>query len=212
MAAEAFLDGFNVDTPRQDLVAALTQGNEHASRFPPVLAEAFADTYEVIAHRKNTSTGFSGTLFRTKSADASGKYQYTLSFRSTEFIDDAIRDSKGTNDLEIRQIGWALGQIADMEDWYRQLLAAGEQDPKSGLPPDAHYNVTGYSLSGHLASAFMLLRRDDDTVGKVDHAYTFNGAGTGGLHFGTSLDKLVAQFDKMRALPEPRGPASMQDI
>ena len=212
MAAEAFLGGFNADTDPDLLVQALIRGNEHASAFPTTLAKDFANKFIVVAHQENTSTGFSGTLFRSKVPDANNRYEYTLSFRSTEFIDDAIRDSKGTNDLEIRKIGWALGQIADMEDWYRTLLAAGQQGSDKGLPPDAHFNVTGYSLSGHLASAFMLLRRDDNTVGKVDHAYTFNGAGTGGLHFGISLDKVVAQFDEMRELARPRGPASMQDI
>ena len=200
LASEAFLqDAVQSDDPTV-LADLLIAGNGHASAFPPILADEFAGKWAVAAHKPNTPTGFSGTLFRTRVPDDSGKYQYTISFRSTEFVDDSIRDSEGTNDLEIRQIGWALGQIADMDKWYHELLDAGAKDLKKGLPPDAHYNVTGYSLGGHLASAFMLLRREDETDAHVDHAYTFNGAGTGGLHKGTSLDKVLAYFDQRREL------------
>jgi len=38
-----------------------------------------------------------------------------MSFRSTEFADDAARDNEATNKLEIKDHGWAFGQIADME-------------------------------------------------------------------------------------------------
>jgi hypothetical protein len=37
-----------------------------------------------------------------------------MSFRSTEFIDDAARDNQATNAMEIKEAGFAFGQIRDM--------------------------------------------------------------------------------------------------
>jgi len=209
IAAEAFLDVLPASSDpqyRERLVQALRDGNGRASRFPVVLAEEFADTFEIIAHRENTPTGFSGTLFRSKVTDlARGLYagQYTLSFRSTEFVDDAIRDATGTGDLEVRQLGWALGQIADMEAWYQELKAAGALNANEGLPPDLPFNVTGYSLGGHLATAFAVLRRDEARFAKkestVASVYTFNGAGTGGIRFGNELGAIVQNFHRERS-------------
>ena len=105
MATEAFLEVLPEPSDpqyRDRLVQALRDGNGHASRFPLILAVEFADTFEVIAHRENTSTGFSGTLFRSKITDLSRGLvsgEYALSFRSTEFVDDVIRDATGTGEL-----------------------------------------------------------------------------------------------------------------
>lgn len=122
MAAEAFLvEGVEVAPSPADVPGRLRRGNTHASRFTPVQATQFTDNstgFRVLAQYLNDprvggGSGFSGTLFESRQT---GKL--TLSFRSTEFIDDAVRDSKSTNDLELRQLGWAFGQIADMETWY----------------------------------------------------------------------------------------------
>lgn len=85
MAAEALLDRAD----NQATSAALLNGNLHASRFPESLASSFPIEWEVLAHQANTSTGFSGTLFRHKDTN-----EYVMSFRSMEFIDDAARDSR----------------------------------------------------------------------------------------------------------------------
>lgn len=75
----------------------LTTGNKHASRFPPSLAASFlAEGWEVLAHQPNTSTGFSGTLFENKTT-----HELVLSFRSTEFIDDAVRDTQVTRAIAL---------------------------------------------------------------------------------------------------------------
>ena len=124
----------------------LRDGNEHASRFVPTEAEKFTGQWVVVDHLSNTTTGFNGTLFFNEA-----ERQYVLSFRSTEFIDDALRDSSGTNRLEIVDRGWAFGRIDDMEAWYRQLRDSGK------LRAGAHFSVTGCSLGGHLATAFNLL-------------------------------------------------------
>jgi hypothetical protein len=60
MAAEARLDRFG----NQATVAALRYGNNRSSKFSPVQAQAFAQEWSVVDHMANTSTGFSGTLFR----------------------------------------------------------------------------------------------------------------------------------------------------
>src|SRR5438477_5704792 len=97
MAAEALLLGKNGQALSGDqLVDALKQGNTHASKFPTLLAQQFADSYTIVAQCENTNTGFSGTLFKDKVTK-----EFILSFRSTEFIDDAGRDNQATNSMEI---------------------------------------------------------------------------------------------------------------
>jgi hypothetical protein len=54
----------------------------------------------ILDQRANTRIGFSGTLFRNRDTN-----ETVLSFRSTEFIDDAARDNKATNVLEIKETG-----------------------------------------------------------------------------------------------------------
>ena len=180
-AAEGFLsEAVNTDTR---LVNALKLGNRHASVFTASVAEQFAKDYVVVDHKSNTTTGFSGTLFRNKTTN-----ELILSFRSTEFVDDSLRDAKATGDLEIARLGWALGQISDMENFYAELKATN----KIG-PTDTFY-VTGYSLGGHLATAFNLLRQEQGEAERIVHTYTFNGAGTGGLVGSASLQGIVTDF------------------
>lgn len=169
----------------------LTVGNEHASRFTQPQAEEFVQQWEVVDHISNTTTGFSGTLFRNRANPS----ELVISFRSTEFIDDTIRDCLATNSMEIDDFGFAFGQIDDMEKWYASLKSKGL------LPANAHYSVTGYSLGGHLATAFNLLRREDGTIGNVDNVVTFNGAGVGQVTSGT-LGGVIADFDDLRSHPD----------
>ncbi len=79
IAAEAFLEKIE----SLGFVKTLTEGNNRSSKFTQVQAEDFASKYTVVAHQANTSTGFSGTLFKD---NATG--ELTLSFRSTEFADE----------------------------------------------------------------------------------------------------------------------------
>ena len=178
MAAEALLvndDG----SLKSDLKKALTEGNKHASKFTAPKADAFLAEWSVVAQRANTSSGFSGTLFKSNKTN-----EYVLSFRSTEFIDDAARDNMATNTLEIKEIGYAWGQLADMKAWYEELSGAGGQ-----LAGGRPFSVTGYSLGGHLATAFNLM------YGAASQTVTFNGAGVGTYDRGTvELKDLVQQF------------------
>jgi Ca2+-binding RTX toxin-like protein len=203
MASEAFLlqqpDLGVIPTDRETVVTRLTTGNTHASRFTLVQANQFFSQYEVLAQYRNdpqlaSGAGFSGTLFKSRETG-----ELTLSFRSTEFIDDEVRDNKATNQLEIKDLGWAFGQISEMEAWYAQLRA----DPN--LLGGKSFNVAGYSLGGHLATAFNILRREtfnatgDPDANPVINTYTFNGAGTGSILNGRRLTDLLADFNRIRA-------------
>ena len=165
---------FNYEMKPEDLIS----GNDHNSKFTPTDAAEFVENWEMVAHIANTTTGFSGSLFRAKK-DIEGTRikakELVMSFRSTEFVDDDVHDSRSTNTLEIKEKGWAFGQIADMEQWFKILS-------KENLIDKPLY-VTGYSLGGHLATAFNILHRDEvntRTGGNlIEATYTFNGAGVG---------------------------------
>jgi hypothetical protein len=205
MAAEAFIRDEKTKQLASDgelLINALVEGNKHASRFTKIQAEEFETYWEVVDQRANTGTGFSGTLFKARNTvDTLGirKGELVLSFRSTEFIDDYVRDNIATNTQEIFANGWAFGQIADMEDWYKELAA----DP--GKLGGQTYSVTGYSLGGHLATAFNLLRKEELTQGKstasLQQVVTYNGAGVGTVDSGHTLTSVLANFNDQRGDP-----------
>jgi Ca2+-binding RTX toxin-like protein len=165
----------------------LVVGNERASRFAPsqVAFSGLDKDWRVVEHLSNTKTGFSGTLFRHTATN-----ELVLSFRSTEFADDAARDTLQADSHEMANLGLAFGQIDDMEAWYASLKTSGL------LPEGARYSVTGYSLGGHLASAFNLRRHDDNSAGQIEQVVTFNGAGIG--RFSEPLTKIMADFRDLR--------------
>jgi Ca2+-binding RTX toxin-like protein len=186
MAAEARLDLFL----NQASEAALKFGNDRSSRFTTVQAAEFATDWKVVEHKSNTSTGFSGTLFECLTDDAARglkKGELVLSFRSTEFADDSVRDNQATNGMEVNTHGWAFGQIADMQNWFNDLRG------HNLVPQDKKVSVTGYSLGGHLATAFALLHPGD-----VAATYTFNGAGVGDITPGQNLYSIINTFDRQR--------------
>lgn len=101
-------------------------GNDRSSKFTAVQAQQFIDEgWTVVEHKSDTTTGFSGTLFKytgaTDAAKGLTKGELVMSLRSTEFADDATCDNQATNVLEIKEKGWAFGQIADMESWCASL-------------------------------------------------------------------------------------------
>ena len=185
-------------------VSNLTTGNLHASKFTAIEAAKFVDPvtgWKVVEHISNTTTGFSGTLFKNNQTG-----ELVLSFRSTEFIDDAARDNQATNQLEIAQKGWAFGQLSDMENWYQSL--------KSRNLIDGQLSVTGYSLGGHLATAFNLMH-GGEALGPsmpmlIKQVITFNGAGVGSIGGGSAADidrllPMVRSFSALRAEAEETG-------
>lgn len=161
-----------------------------ATRMTARMAQHFIDTWEVIDHLPNTTSGFSATVLKHR-----GDGTYTLSFRSTESKDaidggDVERDSFHGANGQIGSLGFAWAQLRDMENYYRRLqageLAAGSAAEGAALASAlaaGTINVTGYSLGSHLAQVFTLLHPD-----VVEHTYTFNGAGIGAI---ADLDPLT---------------------
>jgi Ca2+-binding RTX toxin-like protein len=204
VAAESYLHRHNFSDPSQ-VREALVFGNNYPefiasglTRLPLSEANRFASNLQILSHHANDATGFSATLTRLRSADGTLS-PYTLSFRSTEFRPSPegdrerdIFDAGGRNrppslgaDVEISMSGYAFGQIAAMENYYRYLRAAV-------IPAGEKLNVTGYSLGGHLATVFTLLHPND-----ILGTYTFNGPGVGGVgtaSTGTALQSAVQRL------------------
>ena len=92
------------------------------------------------------NTGLSATLIeKVENGQATG--EYTLAIRSTEFRDwskggDGERDKAGADIESIATKGFALAQLAALEQYYEWLKNNGK------LPANAQLNVTGYSLGG----------------------------------------------------------------
>jgi hypothetical protein len=146
MAAEAFIE--QVTREEKSLQATLIEGNKRSSLFPELLATDFAAHWKVVATQANTATGFSGTLFECISADEEKGYtvgEQVLSFRSTEFIDDAVRDNKATNELELKKFGFAFGQIADMQKLTGHVHHLS-QAPQQTLAQTPRYQSSGNFL------------------------------------------------------------------
>ncbi|MGH6803283.1 MAG: calcium-binding protein, partial [Methyloceanibacter sp.] len=205
MAAESYLEGGAI-VDLGLLQQRLRLGNNNHSQFNDPEAASreaalsgktrmsdsqirdFSARYEIVDHLPNTWSGFSGTLFRDRVTG-----EYALSFRSTEFANDNkggdwSRDGLGGAGGEISNYGFAVAQIADAEAYFRRLKGEGK------LPAGANYNVTGYSLGGHIATVFAEAHADD---AKFLGAYTFNSPGRGELTNGTAKDFVNTAYDKL---------------
>ena len=211
VAAEALYNKENLTEFKIDDLEYLINGNNRTSKFTATQAEEFAQKWEIVSHVANTGTGFSGTLFRARKSDVAGKEDLktgipktgieegdlVISFRSTEFIDDSAHDNQATNTLEIKNKGWAFGQIADMEKWVQSLKKA------KIIGDGKEVSVTGYSLGGHLATAFNILHNYDKSDIKVKQTFTFNGAGVGLDNNGNEmprekLENIITTFSEHR--------------
>jgi hypothetical protein len=206
MAAEAFIldpDTGLFNGSGDALEKALFIGNKHDSVFTDQQASDFKDNWVAVDQSANTSTGFTGTLFKCiKDDPATGAKagDLVISFRSTEFIDDAVRDNEATNSLEIKDFGFAFGQISDMQAWYKQLQDSGE------IGVNDQISLTGYSLGGHLATAFNMLYGSDTTAGgqpRIQQVVTFNGAGVGTVAPTTTLAQVMSNFEALRGDYDP---------
>jgi Ca2+-binding RTX toxin-like protein len=93
-----------------------------------------------------------------------------------------------TNAMEIRKTGFAWGQLADLQKWYGDLK-------RQGIVEDGKFSLTGYSLGGHLATAFNMM---NPTAAK--QTVTFNGAGVGKVRTGT-LAQALEDFEQLRVSP-----------
>jgi pimeloyl-ACP methyl ester carboxylesterase len=228
MAAESYLDAENDPDfdfkVKDELLIRLRSGANYytimdrleedgplsATRMTNLMFEDFWETWEVIDHVPNDQSGFSATLLKNKET---GKY--TLSFRSTESKEaqnggDVRRDGAAGANGQISDYGFAWGQLRSMESYFEDLLAG---NLRTGFAEDgqavAEYlasgqlTVTGYSMGSHLAQLFTLMHDD-----KVEHTYTFNGAGFGEIaglstaeEYGQALRDRVSLIDDIMADP-----------
>src|ERR1051326_63137 len=181
VAAEAFLkETTNPDQLRRALIA----GNKNNSREPNSIAQMFVDTatvvarYKLIAHVELTTnleervkeilddkSGLSASLFLDTKDN-----QYTLSIRSTEVSANILDRADVFADVDIGTVGWAFGQIDSLESFWQYLQhepavngargvttpsAADLQAFQEALQAGAKVNLTGFSLGGNIAGAFV---------------------------------------------------------
>ena len=180
MVSESYLDGINCSkkleaTPRLLLGnnRAPESGNEirGATRFTESQAEWFFANYDIVDHYANDASGFSCTLMRRKnSSNAEENGVYTLSMRSTEFQfnskgGDWSRDGKPGADGQINDNGYAIAQLSAMEAYFKDLYSG----KRPAAIPTKPINVTGYSLSGNLASALALMHSHTTTLSQLHH-------------------------------------------
>ena len=145
-----------------------------ATRLTQVQIDWLTPNYDIALHVPNDpASGLSATIFKNR-----GTGEFVLSFRSTEFQlenkgGDWNRDGKPGADGEIFGNGLALAQLAAMENMWEQVLSgktfnvatgSWEADTANALGTlrdgSAPLVVTGYSLGGHLSTAFTLLYAD----------------------------------------------------
>ena len=142
------------------------------------------------------NTGLSATLIQDKATGA-----FTLAIRSTEFRDwskggDGERDKAGADIESIATKGFALAQLAALEQYYEWLKNNGK------LPASAQLNVTGYSLGGHLATVFTEIHRSDKDI-SFGETVTFNGAGRGTWNNAAGSERdIIAFYQKVLIDPE----------
>lgn len=173
MAAESYLDGINLGTT-PDVIRRLRLGNNQEgfpetslTRLTDPQAQYFVDNFRIVDHHANDRSGFSATLIRKLDSNGNPTNEYTLSFRSTEYRDQADggdweRDGINGADGSIVNTGFAFAQLAAMEDYYTYLKTT-----PGLLPAGAVLNVTGYSLGAHMATVFTELHGNE-----VNHTHT----------------------------------------
>jgi len=207
ISAESYLDQFT--RGNRALADVLIDGNNDQrvvrvdqfrgfSRMTNSQAQQFVQRYQVVDHLKNDSSGFSATLlFDTQTR------QYTLSFRSTEYLNasqggDFVRDGLGAG-ASIKLSGFAFAQINAMERYYNDVVK-----PLIGSTP---LNVTGYSLGGHLATVFTELH----TVA-INQTYIFNGAGRGAVRAGNTVADVLSAYQAFLQNPGAEVPGISYSI
>ena len=154
MAAEASLFHQSNGQIREDPRQALIERNLQGARFTDMQAAKLAEHWMALDQTAATATNFGGTLFkciRDDRATGAEAGELVMSFRGTEFIDDAAGGNDATSALHIKTIGSAWERVCGMEAWYQSLK------DRRLLQPGQGFAVTGYSLGGHLATVFNLL-------------------------------------------------------
>ncbi|OGA07231.1 MAG: hypothetical protein A3D95_07935 [Betaproteobacteria bacterium RIFCSPHIGHO2_12_FULL_69_13] len=219
IVAESYFQDINFDFSNTDaVVGVLRRGNtppnsapDQYVRMTPQQVTAFLGRYEIVDQLPNTSSGFSATLIRERETG-----RYTLAFRSTEWKNaskggDFERDGYDGAGGELFSVGFAFGQLRDME-WYLSEMKAGRlatgNTAANGAAIAAQLtsgtiDLTGYSLGAHMATVFTELHPE-----LVGQTIVFNAAGRGAIlkktesTFGATERQMLERFE--RILLEPR--------
>lgn len=210
VAAESHLSQGGVLATGDALIARLIQGanppradGDNTLRLTAAQATRFVQETEVVAQHENDLTGFSATLMRDRLTG-----QWHVALRGTEFLatnqgGDWDRDGLLGADGQLAAYGLALAQLDQMRrvftGWSQRFSLADEQ-----------FQVTGYSLGGHLATAFAEIYPES-----VLEAVNFNGPTRGtwtdpDATLGFILEyyrTLLRQF----AQPNPADPAAERE-
>lgn len=139
--------------------------------------EEFIKHHKILDYHGNDNTGFSATIFLNETTG-----EKTISFRSTEFAEDFLKDSLGANP-EINSHGTTFAQSAALVKYIEELKTSGILNSNDVL------NVTGYSLGGHLAANFTKFYKDEFNINDM---YAFNAPGVGELVSTNGKDPYVA--------------------
>ena len=148
--------GYGVDIEVNDVLTS------NGADFSSEQADVFQDRFELVEHQHDDNTGFRASLFFDTTEN-----EYTFAIAGTE-TNEKLLDIFFADLVGIAYTGKASGQIGSMFAFYDDLLTRGVLDS------DTRINVVGHSLGGHLATIFAIYRPL-----AINHAYTYNGAGTG---------------------------------
>ncbi len=176
LAQAAYANLSGVDFSDRDLLRRrLSEGDSsHQPIVSAYVAGYIADRFGVIHHQPNTSSGYSGTLFRRRDVAADDPTGgFSLAIRGTELDtwDDISADF-----LQLLPSGSAWNQRANMlRQWDGLLSGAAGYDIGATLRQQlasSEINVTGHSLGGHLAVWFA-----NDRTDALGHTFAFNAPG-----------------------------------
>ncbi|NHN37434.1 hypothetical protein G8764_09040 [Pseudomaricurvus alcaniphilus] len=201
-------------------------------------AEKFLKKFEHQETSPDTLTGFSGSFYMVKAGESSGSFVFTLRGTDGNFIKNPVEFYKDyISDLSLGVLGTATLQIMDMLNFYLQAitpaneqvaqyqinvgvstsdagLMLAEKAPANGLGiPGLNATtpiiVTGHSLGGHLAQAFVRLFPNI-----VSAAYTYNAPGinSGVDGFDHLAEMLGAITDPINVTPGPSADARVTNV
>lgn len=147
----------------------------------------FIKKYDIIDYHGNDDSGFSATVFKNKLTN-----ELTISFRSTEFGEDYLKDAVGA-DGEMAKTGTAFGQTAALVKYIEELKV--KLTNSGNLTPTTEINATGYSLGSHLAANFYKMYSQEFNIKEL---VAFNGPGVGSLSSQTGQDPYVELKNELK--------------
>jgi len=132
-------------TPGKNLAVELKNAEYMTDPFSPTQADFLTASWDVAAHRPNTDSGFSSTLFRNVLAGDGG---YVLAIRGTEGLnwDDLL----ATDIADIVVDGIAIHQTIDLYNEWQRLTSSGEYQAAYLDVLEAESDLYRVALSGQM--------------------------------------------------------------